>query len=110
MELANADELSMLLLPVQGKQVPLSAELVYFVEHMYLTPVSLLKLIRKTGRDIFLSRVRQLVLNGWTEDSMREVELVPYERWKMKLSVLDDLVIWGSRVVIPQKSREKILS
>ena len=37
-EFANANELSRLLLPLQGKEVPLPAELVHLVEHMDLTP------------------------------------------------------------------------
>lgn len=60
-----------------------------------------------TAKDKILSQVLVWCLKGWPT----EVEAVykPYSQRKLELSVKHGCVLWGARVVVPQKSREAIL-
>ena len=58
-------------------------------------------------RDPLLSRVRNLVLQGWHDGE--DEEILPFNRWKQELSMQDGCVLWGSRVVVPQAGRVKVL-
>ncbi len=109
-QIANADGLSRLPLPITSEVLPVPAELVHLMEHMALTPISVMELKRKTGRDLVLSRVQQLVCHGWSDDTeIKDDGLVPYERRKHELSVLEDCVMWESRVIIPKKCQTSVL-
>ena len=58
-------------------------------------------------RDPLLSRVRNLALQGWHD--VEDKEIPPFNRRKQELSMQDGCVLWGSRVVVPQAGRAKVL-
>ncbi len=60
-----------------------------------------------SDRDLILSRVRTLCQKGWMEIS--DDNLSPYRERKNELSILDDCVIWGNRLVIPTAGRQSVL-
>ena len=62
-----------------------------------------------TDKDPVLSRVRRLVLSGWTL-SEPEPLLSPYQHRCHELSILDNCLLWGSRVVIPPAGRQIVLN
>ena len=53
--------------------------------------------------------MRQFVLYGWPEE-MDEPPICPYYYRHLELLVLNGCVLWGSRVVVPDKGRTTILN
>lgn len=54
-----------------------------------------------------MSQVHEFTLKGWPEQT--DVCFKPYQQRKFELSVRDGCVLWGARVIIPIKGRDKIL-
>ena len=61
-----------------------------------------------TERDPCLSKVRKLVLEGWTETKGDE-QFKPYATRKDELSVKDGCVLWGIRVVVPPQLHSRVM-
>ena len=55
-----------------------------------------------------IAKVIDLVLRGWAEGKCSQDLKVFYLR-KDELSVLDDRLLWGSRIVIPAEDRNRVL-
>ena len=73
-----------------------------------ISPVTLSTIRGQTSKDPVLSRVKNMVTHGnW--DAAIEQEFLPYLRRKRELSVLDDCIVWGSRVVVPRPSQKAVL-
>ena len=60
-----------------------------------------------TTRDPVLSKVRTWVLQGWVDGEGEEI--VPFNRRSKELSVQDGCILWGNRVVIPERGRHQVL-
>ena len=63
-----------------------------------------------TSRNPILAKVRNFVHSGWPlllQD--QPAELKPFWHRKHELSVQDDVLLWGSRVVVPDQARLKVL-
>ena len=71
-------------------------------------PVTADQLRRATQYDLVLSKVLQFVLKGWP--TQVSDELRPFWLHASELSVENDIVLWGVRVVIPTKLRSKVLN
>jgi len=80
-ENSNADVLSRLPLPEIPDEVPLPGETILLLQTLDNTPVNSSQIRGWTNRDPVLSRVRNLVLHGWTYT--REESLQPYQKRKM---------------------------
>ena len=66
---------------------------------------------RETRHDPILSQVVQFVLKGWpTKLAPDKFDLKPYFNRKTELSVDRGCLVWGSRVVIPPKYHDAVLS
>ena len=63
-----------------------------------------------TRRDKTLGRVLQYVKDGWNEKPPVDVELKPFYTRRNELSVDQNCIVWGSRVVIPESMRKSVLS
>ena len=59
-------------------------------------------------QDPVLSRVRAQVLRGWTH-SCDDAELRPYWRNRDEINIEDDILMRGSRVIIPQMLRKTVI-
>ena len=108
---SNADALSRLPLPVASGEVntPLPAETVLLMEHFESSPVTAKHIERETSRDPVLWRVLEFVRSGWP-DSCPEDRLKPYWTKRWELSVQNNCLLWGNRVVIPRKWKESVLT
>lgn len=62
---------------------------------------------RETTRDKVLSRVYEHVMKGW--DTNNEKELLPYFNRRNELTISQGCLLWGIRVVVPQKYRQQTL-
>ena len=59
------------------------------------------KLVRReTSKDAILKRVRDFVMQGWP-DKVNDC-LKPFYSRRLKLSLEEDCVMWGYRIIIPQ--------
>eukprot|EP00079_Xenopus_tropicalis_P016020 XP_004914327.1 PREDICTED: uncharacterized protein K02A2.6-like [Xenopus tropicalis] len=105
----NADSLSRLPLPVHHKDRKDALE-VYFINKMDTLPVSSSDIRKGTRTDPILCRVKEMVSTGLfppTKDS--ENVLKPYLMRKEELSLLQDCLMWGQRVIVPPNLRPQVL-
>ena len=109
-ENANSDALSRLPLPTTLQDVPRPAEVVHLIEHLDTSPVSSSQIRNWTDNDPILAKVKTWVQSGWPSQENDEAEeLRPYTMRRYQLSVEEGCLLWGNRVVVPQKGRKKVL-
>ena len=103
---SNADMLSRLPLPESPANIPTPGETILLLDMLHSLPVTAENIKQWTNRDPVLSRVRDMIQQGWhfTNDS----DFKPYLRRKDELSVYDGCILWGSRVVVPPPGRVKV--
>ena len=76
------------------------------------SPVTASQIRLWTKRDPLLARVLKFTKEGWPEACVEELnmdDLKPFSSRRMELSVQDDCLLWGSRVVVPLPGRLPIL-
>ena len=109
-QLANADALSRLPLPQQPQTVPVPGDINLVFQQLNMTPVTATDIKSETDKDPLLNKVLQFVRNGWpVDDPTCEKDLQPYFKKKDELSVHSGCLLWGSRVIVPPKCRERIV-
>ena len=106
---ANADAFSRLPLHSEVTETPIPAEVIHLMEHLDATPLSCSQIRWWTDQDLTLSKVRRCVLEGWPDRPDCEEDLSPYFQRRLELGVEEGCVLWGCRVVVPQKGRERAL-
>ena len=107
---ANADALSRLPLPHSPDIAQPPAEVVLLCQHLDDSPVTAKHIQEGTSKDVLLSMVAQYVLQGWPNSVDSQPALRPFFERKLELSVHQNCILWGSRVVTPEKYREHALS
>ncbi|XP_034780493.2 uncharacterized protein K02A2.6-like [Acipenser ruthenus] len=107
-QLANADALSRLPLNTAESEVPPPLE-VLLLEMVPEAPLHATQIATLTVKDPVLSRVLHWILHGWPEDC-QEDNFAPFIRRRHELSTHKNCVLWGSRVVIPERAREEVLT
>ena len=76
---------------------------------MSSVPLTHIQLKTATRDDIVLSKVLEFTRHGWpTEGGVKE-ELRPYERRRHEITIEADCLLLGTRVIIPDKFRERVL-
>ena len=78
------------------------------METLQSSPVSVKEIRTWTKEDPVLSKVKELLINGWKGDGGSE-DLRPFQQRHEKLSLQDDCVLWVCRVVIPKPGQRLIL-
>ena len=74
------------------------------------SPVSVAQIRSWTRRDSVLSRILQYIMSGWPDSlDPSDSSLKPFLNRKLELSVQDNVILWGNRVVIPSPARTAIL-
>lgn len=106
-EHGNADALSRLPLTATSSDVGSDAT-VYNMRQIAALPLSNKDVERATRRDPILGKVLQYARKGWP-GSVQEA-LKPYFQRKEELAIEGDCLLWGARVVIPTKLRNRLLS
>jgi len=86
--------LSRLPLPDSPAAVPIPGETIFLMDTLQHSPVTATQIKTWTSNDPILSRVRDLVLEGWVNTN--EEQLQPYQRCKDELSVHAGCVLLGS--------------
>ncbi len=102
---ANADGLSRL----PGKEDPetIEAQINYFTNVNSL-PISSSDVAKATRKDPVLSRALDYTLRGWP-NYVTDEGLLPFFKRKDELSVDQDCLLWGMRVVIPPTLQDYVL-
>ena len=103
-----ADALSRL--PVQTKrfQVPLPGETVCLIETMNSKIIHAETVKQMTRKDPTLSMVLRFVQIGWPNTCPTDA-VKPFYKRKAELSVQDECILWGQRVVLPPQTRRYAL-
>ena len=103
---ANADALSRL---PQAETVAPSSDgaSIHQVQQIEATYLDVQQIDNGTRKDPILSKVLLAVKNGWPETV--PAELIPYFHRRDELTVEQDCLLWGARVVIPTKLQEIML-
>lgn len=102
----NADALSRL--PMADNSFPRSNP-VYRVSYLDSLPLTAKDIAQETQKDPVLAKVKQHVMSGWPKHVPDEA-LQPYVRRRYELTMENDCVHWGFRVVIPEKLQNRLLS
>ncbi|CAI5670816.1 unnamed protein product [Oreochromis niloticus] len=104
---SNADGLSRLPLPENLPTEVADEEQVLMVDQDQEGVMTSEQLQRWTTKDPILSRVREYALRGWP--TIQHPNFQPYRQRQQELSVQDGCVLWGARVVIPERGRRPLL-
>ncbi|KAL3995729.1 protein phosphatase 1 regulatory subunit 15B [Sarotherodon galilaeus] len=104
---SNADGLSRLPLPENLPTEVAAEEQVLMVDQDQEGVMTSEQLQRWTTKDPILSRVREYALRGWP--TTQHPNFQPYRQRQQELSVQDGCVLWGARVVIPERGRRPLL-
>ncbi|XP_015262798.1 PREDICTED: uncharacterized protein K02A2.6-like, partial [Gekko japonicus] len=105
--IGHADALSRCPVPDIGAD-PAPACEVLAIEELPRPPVSSRDIAAHTAKDSVLSRVLNWVWRGWPVGSV-EPEFGPYKSRQNELSISKGCVLWGNRVVVPDKLRTRVL-
>lgn len=103
----NADALSRLPLSTRDTNEPDAAD-VFTLTQMEILPVTHAIISRALQRDPLLSRVYQLTSTGWNIPP-KTLELAPFYSRRNELTIHQGCLLWGGRVIVPQKLRQQIL-
>ena len=104
---ANCDGLSRLPQPSTPADKPDEVEM-FQTTVVEALPVTEQELRMQTRRDPVLSRVLELVQSGWQGTDVHP-ELIPYAHRGNEITIHHGVLMWGSRIVVPAKLRERVL-
>ena len=102
---ANADYLSRA--PVDIAKENMEAEVNYF-SHTDKLPIHARDIKEATRKDRILAKVLEFTMNGWP-NHVDDDELLPFYTRRHELSCDQGCLLWGMRVIIPQKLQERML-
>lgn len=101
-KLANADALSRLPLTEENDIVHLNINTISCVK-----PVDMTIIAKETKRDAILSKIYQFIMSKWPEN--RTGIIKEYFHKKLMLSVEDECIFFGRRIVIPHSLQDYVL-
>lgn len=102
---ANADSLSRL--PLRSTESSEDVVNVFNVAQVEALPLTSQQIATATKKDPVLSQVFRYTQSGWPSE-VAEV-LLPYWNRRSEFTIEQDCLLWGIRVVIPQKWQERVL-
>ena len=102
---ANADSLSRL--PMEGDEED-TKDSIFKVSFVDGLPLTATDIAGETVKDSVLSHVYQYVLEGWPQKGVSD-ELKPFYQRRDHLSTDQGCVLWGTRVIIPNSLRSRLL-
>ena len=103
----NADALSSLPLPDPPPSVPVPAEHVLLMEHLESSPITVTQIKNWTRKDPVLSQVLRCIKQRWPNTVNPEMQ--PYWNKRTELSVINDCILGGNRVLIPEPGQQHVL-
>lgn len=79
------------------------------IEPLNTTPVSVSQIWTHTARDPILMIVKQFLMTGWTATDNLPPEFQLFVKHKYELSIQDNYLLWGSRVVVSLQLQDRVL-
>ena len=77
---------------------------------MLTIPLTVTKIKLQTERDIILSKVKRYTQSGWLETlDTEDADLKPFHNIRNELSLENNVLLWGNRVVIPFCFQSRVL-
>ena len=104
----DSDALSRLPLPSYPIEVPVPGEVIQMLERLENTPLDAAQIKQWTRTDPVLSQVLLYTTKGWPNSCSMET-LKPYFTRKDEISIQDGCLLWGSRVIVPSRGRQRVL-
>ena len=105
----NVYGLSRLPVPVKETGGEISEEEVFFASQLEQLPVTSAEINRETRRERILSRFLDYVQRGWKTNNDDRL-LKSYFTRRNEISIIHGCLMWGIRVIIPMKLRERVLN
>ena len=99
--------MSRLPLPVTRAEPPRLAEVIHLMEYMDASTITSSKIRVWTEQDSVLAKVKSLVLTGWPDKTPDDEQLHPYSNRRRELSIGQGCVLWGNRVIVPERGGTK---
>ena len=88
----------------------MAPEVIASLEHLSVVPLSAAKLRKLTSRSTVLAKVRHFIRYGWPFSLQGQpAEVEPFWNRKHELSIQDDILLWGSRVVVLDQAQLQVL-
>ncbi|UYV68123.1 hypothetical protein LAZ67_5003116, partial [Cordylochernes scorpioides] len=84
-------------------------EMVLLMDALDSSPVTSDDIRASLPGDPALRQALNYTLQGWSEETPKEIELMPYWSRRCELGACEGLLFWGNRVIIPTNSRAKML-
>ena len=103
----NADGLSRLPLTAETAVGNPEDTTVFNVKQIQALPISAADVATATRKDPVLSKVLVCLRQGWPNQV--QDALKPYWHRRYELTIEQDTILWGMRVVVPSKLREQVL-
>ena len=105
---ANADSLSRL--PIEDEEVGSeTAATMFKVSLIDGLPITAVDIATATAKDPIIAPVYQYVLEGWPQKGVSE-NLKAFHQRQDQLSTDQGCLLWGTRVVIPEKLQKRLLN
>jgi hypothetical protein len=114
-EMVISDALSRAPLQDTGKDTELASEVEAYVDMIQLNwpvlPARISQIKKTMESDEVLGVVAEYIVNGWPrrEESV-PMALCPYYQVKAELSVVDGLLVYRDRIVVPTEMRQEVLA
>nr|CAI5840481.1 unnamed protein product [Callosobruchus analis] len=109
-KISNADALSRLPLKSQERRLTTVAD-VLMIENVPEQILAAKEIAQETVRDPVMSKILQWARRGWPEETNSfPKEFQPYFRRKNEITVYQDCLLWGSRVIIPPGGRKGLMN
>ena len=103
---SNADALSRV--PDSSAEPVATEQSVNYFSYSDVMPVTTAQIADETRKDAVLSQMWQKIMTGWPIHCDDE-DLMPYYRCRNELSNDKGVLLWGVRVIIPQKYRTQLV-
>ena len=106
--MCHADAMSRLPLnDPERYEVPLPAEVVFLLQTLDYSPITSEQIRSMTRRDPVLSKILDYVTTGAWPTNCVDSNLSAY--FIKHISIEQGCVLWGTRVIIPSRGRERVL-
>ena len=109
-EHCNADGLSRL--PLKSQETEEEVSFIHLLSELDSSPITAQEIKSSLKKDLTLSRVREYLRSGWPSKNALDDQFLSFYSKRDELSVEDDIVLYGPRVVVPNDKvlRQKILA
>jgi len=104
---SNADGLSRLPMEESDNEQSVDVATIFNLRQIELLPVNVQQLRKATSRDSDLAKVIQYLRSGWPAKVIPTVQ--PYYHRRTELTIEAGCLLWGTRVIIPEKCRKQVL-